>query len=510
MTEVMVIGAGAAGFSAAMELADRGYTVHLFDEKTLGAGSSGRTPGRMGHGFHYVDAVTAKLYLRASIQVQRKYPGNLIGQELSWDHPLRHGRYFITKNSDHPKETILATYKEIQEEYQRLILEDPENEVFGPPDQFFRILKSEEYEHQVNPSIVDVGIETAEHLFRWSLFAENVKTKIISTYPNIILHENTEIVDITREESSSRFTLHTKNLNHPESKVLFHTDYLVNSTWQNIEYLNDKIGLPMIPQSRTNRLKTLLIVKLPESLLNCNSVFFCMGKHCMMSNMGDGTAMLTFAEVTNMEATDQIKMSKKAQRLLNDGATKEEKNAIAEQMIQGISKYIPDLINATILDVKFGVVQTEGHLTLEDLSNPQSSVHQRRSYGIREEQIGVVSNPCRKLFYFANNGIIVADLIDNQVKATKVIQECFETIKNRVQANGFSLSADMEKTVRRCLETHESSILLTSDVENIIAPIIKTIQNKPEVTEKIRNFGFFNGEILSTSTSSSNIGENKP
>ncbi len=37
----------------------------------------------------------------------------------------------------------------------------------------------------------------------------------------------------------------------------------------------------MIPGARTNRLKCLLIVELPESLINANSMFFCMGQHCM-------------------------------------------------------------------------------------------------------------------------------------------------------------------------------------------------------------------------------------
>lgn len=486
-TQVIVIGAGAAGISATLELADQGYLVHLFEKNTLGSGSSGRNPGRMGHGFHYVDVETAKMYLRASIQVQRKYPNYLVGKELPWEHPLRHGRYLITKNSDHPKEKILHTYAEIQKEYGRLVNEDPKNEVFGSPDKFFRILEPREYENQLNTSIVDVGIETAEHLFSWKDFSEDIKRKIES-HPNIVLHENTEVINISQgEKNNPRFTLDTKKMDSTVIKT-FTTDYLINSTWENIEYLNKKIGIPMVPHSRTNRLKTLLTVKLPESLKDCNSLFFCMGKHCMMSNMGNGTAKLTFADVTNMEVSDKIKMSEKAYRLLNGGATEIEKFTIAKQMIEGIANYIPGIANAVVLDVEFGIVQTEGKLTLDDLSNPNSSVHQRCYDGIREEKIGVISNPCMKLFYFVRNGEVVTEILNNQVKATRIIHVCMQAIQQYAKCEHFFLSSEMEKNILKSLERHKALELLNSTVEQIIEPIIQQIKIENQVIQKKHSF----------------------
>ncbi len=54
-----------------------------------------------------------------------------------------------------------------------------------------------------------------------------------------------------------RFKIYTKNSNNTS---IINTDYIVNSTWQNIEFLNDQIGIRMIPGARTNRLKCLLVV----------------------------------------------------------------------------------------------------------------------------------------------------------------------------------------------------------------------------------------------------------
>lgn len=468
---IIVIGAGAAGFSAALELAERGYTVHLIEKNTLGSGSSGRNPGRMGHGFHYVDIETAKMYLRASIQVQRKYPGFLVGQDLPFNHPLRRGRYFITTNSDHSETDILHTYRQIRDEYIRLINEDSDNEVFGPPENFFRVLEPHEYASYVNSSIVAVGVETAEHLFHWKSFADSIKQKILS-HPRITLHEHTEVIEITRgTRNQPRFILRTKKAGEKELREIFQTDYLVNSTWQNIESLNHQIGLNMDPQSRTNRLKTLLVVDLPESLWDSNSMFFCMGPHCMMSNMGDGRAMMTYARVTNMEASNGLNMSKKAGRLLDDGASELEKQTIAQQILHGISHYIPEMSKAIIRDVKFGVVQTKGNSTLADLDDPQNSIHKRSYYGVREEQIGLISNPCIKLFYFVTNAELIADLIADQIRATDIIDQAMHAIECWANRNGFLLTPEIRTTILNNFERANSAHLLTNTVEALINPI---------------------------------------
>lgn len=432
--EVIVIGAGAAGIGATLSLAKRGYKVKLIEKFTLGSGSSGRNPGRMGHGFHYVDVETALMYLRASIQVQREYPDYLIGgKNLDSNHPLMHGRYFITKDSDASPEEILKTYAAIQQEYERLVTEDPENEVFGPPDKFFRLLNPHEYEKDVNMERVALGVETAERLFDWQRFAAEIKKRILA-HPNISLYENTQVVGIEHNVlGKSRFILRTEQTDINRMSLNFKTDYIVNSTWQDIEKLNDQLGLRMIPGSRTNRLKCLLVVKLPDSLKEANSMFFCMGQHGMFSNLGNGYGMITYAKVTNMGTFDGLEVDKETQRLLNGDATVLEKKKVANEMLTGIAEYIPGMIEAEIVDVKYGIVQTEGKLSLEDLKDPHSSFHKRNYHGVREEQIGVVSNPAIKLFYFVQNGELTANFIDAQTEASEQIKRYLRSIAAEAQ-----------------------------------------------------------------------------
>ena len=311
MPEVVVMGAGAAGIGSALRLAKEGYQVTLIEKGVLSSGASGSNPGRMGHGFHYADVETAKKYLQASIQVQREYPDYLRGKDLPFDNYLRHGKYFIMQDTV-DQERVLHTYEAIKEEYQRLVKEDPKNEVFGPLEHFYEFLPLEEEKHivdQSNPNSFKIAMvaRTSEHLFDWQSLIKDLRIKIAET-PNITLYEHTEIRTLERGDlDEPRFLIRAQDNNGVEK--IFKTDYIVNSTWQNIEALNDQLGLPMIPGSRTNRLKALVKVKLPESLRDANSMFFCMGPHCMFTNLGNGYGMMTYANVTNMETSSELKIS---------------------------------------------------------------------------------------------------------------------------------------------------------------------------------------------------------
>ncbi|NDH09459.1 MAG: FAD-binding oxidoreductase [Gammaproteobacteria bacterium] len=409
-SEVVVIGAGVAGISAALELS-KTHKVIILEKKYLFSGSSGRNPGRMGHGFHYIDYETAKLYLEASIQVQRIYPHFLIGEHLPFTDPIRHGRYYVTKDSLYSFDEILATYRKLQRRYEELVLEDPQNKVFGEPESFFRILGEHEYPY-VNRDLIVGGVETCEHLFNWQAFSLHIRQVILSN-SNIRLMENCEVVDLTHyQEHDSRFKLKVST-RHGEN-IDINTNFIINSAWENIEELNAKLGIEYIDGQRTNRLKCLVEVRLPPSLLDVNSSFFCMGPFCMFSNMGDGRGMITLADVTNMEVSSSRKISSEMVRFVNGDVSQAEKQDIAREIQIGVARYIPEMMAAEILDVKFGIVQTKGEMSLQDLRHREGQHHLRNYHHIREEMQGLISNPAMKLFYFVQNGIEVRKIFDTQ------------------------------------------------------------------------------------------------
>jgi hypothetical protein len=424
---VVIIGAGIAGVSAALRLSTR-YKIILIEENKLFSGASGRNPGRLGLGFHYYDLETAKMYLHASIQVQKAYPSFLIGQDLPFEHPIRHGRYFITKTSNYPFHDVLKIYRALQEEYRALVEHDPSNMVFGHPDEFIKVLSSEDYSQQINHDLVEGGVETCEHLFDWPKFKSYIYEQLAKN-TNITFLENTEVIDIQYHQSLDyRYTILIDSKTISEGYLNpISCNFIINSAWENIEYLNSKLGITYINGTRSNRLKCLLEVSLPDSLRDAHSVFFCMGSFCMFSNMGNGRGMMTLAEVTNMDVSSGLKVNKNIEYYLSDEVTTEDKMKVGFEILKGVAVYIPEMIHAKILDVKFGIVQTLGNLKLENLSCAHSVHHKRNYSGIREEQQGLISNPAMKLFYFIENSIQVEKLFHSQLlreeKVKKILPE---------------------------------------------------------------------------------------
>lgn len=432
LSEVVVIGGGIAGVSAALELAkDKDTSVILIEKKHLFWGSSGRNPGRMGHGFHYMDIETAKMYLHASVAVQRNYPDFLIGKDLPVDHPVRHGRYFVTKNSLYKFDQVMESYRALQTEYATMVQQDPANEVFGPPEKFLRVLDVHEYSNYVNPDSVEGAVETAEHLFNWPEFSKHIR-QLLEDHPRIRIYENMEVTYIhPRISRTVRFQIDTLS-NSPITGELerfqFRTNFIINSSWENIDLLNESAGVSYINRMRTNRLKCLLVVKLPESLVAVNSSFFCMGSFCMFSNMGDGRGMMTLADVTNMATSFSKEIDANMKRYVNGDVSIEEKHTIGQEILQGIAKYIPDMARAEFIDVMFGIVQTKGELNLSDLLDKKSAHHVRNYHGIREEYHGLISNPAMKLFYFIENATMVREFFDKQIKREKTHQKVFNLL----------------------------------------------------------------------------------
>ena len=453
---LVIIGAGIAGVAAALELSRKYPTqkITILERSTMFSGSTGRNPARMGHGFHYMDLKTSIQYLRASIEVQRRYPDFLIG----FGEATGRGRYYIHKQSKPPAAVIWEHYLAIQAEYQKMCDEDPLNQVFGTPDKFISKLKKDKFEGHVNADLVadddvadgDVAngdvvdgdvvdgdvdvdvkiivkekyaIETAEHLFDFPKFAAHIR-KIIDENPNIRLVENVEVTNIQYwMDTDNRFSIEMKSTVSGDALASLKSDHIVNSSWENIEFLNSKIGIPYQDGSRTNRLKCLLEVQLPEKLKTVNSSFFCMGPFCMFSNMGDGRGMLTFADVTNYDVSSAVKIDKKMEDYLTGNISSEESTDISLRILQGVEDYIPGMKDATIKKLHFGIVQTDGDLKLKDIHSASSGLHARREIGVREEIQGLISNPARKLFYFVYNGIEVVKIVDMQFERDLKIQE---------------------------------------------------------------------------------------
>lgn len=405
------------GCGAALKFADKGWHVTILEMKTLFSGTSGRVPARMGLGFHYADLATGIAIMHQAVRFVKTCPGLRVGEHLDYNHPLRHGRYFIAKDSLFSVSELLNTYDKLKEEYRRLVDMDPTNEVFGHPDDFYRIMDRKEYEDVVDCDKIELGLWTQEHMINLPKFLCHLK-KLVEEHPQITVIEDTKVVGVQCPGAGNkRYTIETKCKGQCKS---YDTDYVINSSWNEIERLNGLAGFPDIPSRRMNRLKVLVEVELPEEMVNVNSMFFCMGPFCMFSNMGNGHGTMTYAHVTNVEINPDRAISEEMSRLLYQGPTSEEFTRYGESLLAGVSSYIPPLKNAKIVSVRFGIVQTHGRVNILE---KRSSFHKRSYHGIREDGPGWVSNPCMKLFNFLWNGDTTWSIMNKRVEKDMKKQE---------------------------------------------------------------------------------------
>lgn len=445
---VFIAGAGVGGCFTALELAQiktpagsAKYEIILADKKDeILRGSSDITPARMGLGFHYVHKPTAIMYLKATVQFQKKYSkvkNFTVGADLPEGDPVRRvlqrGRYFITKDSKPGSKEILETYEVLKQEYTQLVEEDAENEVFGKPEDFFRVLMPEEYSHYVEIENVDIGIETAECLLHWSSFRKYLISQL-REHENIKIKVGTTVARISQELEEFKYLVETsEDVGIRKKQEIHRVDAVVNCTWENVRALNATAGIREPEEVRTNRLKALIIFYLPELLKNAPSAFFCMGPYCMFSNLGLDTSgqfigAATYAPKTSMIQSTEVCVPESINKYLHGHVALDEKLTIGESIKEGVAKFIPEMGKAKIKEVRFGIVQTKGKV---DIFNPTSEFSLRDYNGINVEQLNFVSNACMKLLYGPENGEIVAGIVEDHMKELSAVRQYIASLDKK-------------------------------------------------------------------------------
>lgn len=479
--KVTIIGGGMGGCGTALEFAEAGFEVDILESRsTLLSGSSDDTPCRLGLGFHYIDIDTAKKYLHATIQVVKKYSKFILANEKSQEHPYRRGRYFITKNSLFPLRQIEQVYEELKQEYTKLIEEDEKNAVFGFPDQFYRYLTVSEYQEDVNTDMVVAGIETAEQILNWPELKKYLIEKI-EQHPNIRVHKNIEVTKVEHSANDSGFII--KAIKNKITRETIGADFIINAAWENIEAINHTAGFFATPNARTNRLKVIVEIKLPEKFeeKKCmNSMFFCFGPHCAFTNMGDGTGFISYEPVTNIEVSTSLHLPPLSKKLFYN-ATDEEKTSYGKKILEGVVQYIPKLEGAEFLSTKFGIVKTKGAV---DIYSKDSQFHKRDYSGVESQQIRWIDNACMKLLYFLENAKLTKALFDQHLVIDKAIEEiasCAISSKN-ININPAVMKHMITKNLQRYLALEGVD---DNKIKKIIVSIDEVISNKSELMKGI-------------------------
>ncbi len=394
VSRVIILGGGVAGCGAALEIANTGedevVLVEALDE--LMSATSDRTPCRLGLGFHYIDPETALKNLEATLAFVRQYPGFRLGEQYSAYHPLRRCRYFVVRNSHFSVDQVLKTYEALKEAYRQACQKDSRNEVFGNPDGFYRILQPAEYEQETHADQILIGIDTAECILDWQNFKAFMIRSLLQ-HPRIKVYLNTEVTDV-RPQASAGSPYFMLQCQRKKETFILAGDVVINATWHNIEKMNAQMGITDPYMHRTQRLKAMAEVTLPERLLRSHSAVFCFGPHASFTNLETGRGYVTYEPVTNVVSTTELALSEYAEKLLLRNKTcQEETMRIGQAILSGACTYLPDLAQAQLKNVHFGIVRNFGEADIYDAHSP---VHLRRESGVEERALSYVINETKE------------------------------------------------------------------------------------------------------------------
>lgn len=470
-TVIVIIGAGGGGAATALSLAKYGRIFLLDAREHVGAeeetkrksklvrslSTSWINPGRAGHGFHYRFLLTCIMQMESTIRMHRKYSDIQVGATKPASHPLRRGRYFIDKDSQCPPEKLIELYTQLREHYRKLVAQDPKNQVLGDPDDFFRILKPEEYKDVVNFDRIVVGIETTEQLISPALLSQILFGKI-KEQEKISLLPGAKVKQVCYGENKPFVVM----LENGES---IEADHVINCAWEGMEAIDQTLGLYDFSLKSTNRLKVLAQVKLPEELIDQHSMFFCMGPFCMFSNLGDGRGMLTYAPVTNVASYPDSKMDEMGRKMLAGEISLE---SLGLQIIKGVSQWIPAMAKAELIQARAGVVKVYGDVEeIINLDDPESPIHKRDYYGVDCKQVGFISNACMKFVNVDKNAELVEELFIQNLHAEQKIATMVKEVAKRCLPIGAieGSSIVLPKLFRLCLKHYLRRNYLFADAK---------------------------------------------
>jgi hypothetical protein len=437
---IAVIGAGVMGLVFALLLKEffgDEFEVVIFEarEEPL-KGSSDGTPNRMGLGYHYPDIATALLYQKYTIEFAKKFPDCITKDD-------KKGEYYINPRSLVQVSDLLAVYEQISEKFRQYAEEDPDiKNIFGD-DSFgsHRFMRRGEIPKHINADEVAVGLKTTEKTLDFEQFSKTILEKLEKF--NVKIRCGTKITRIIKKvnEKGHGFELgynqdvmvekKRKKLadeSRPEGE--FYADYVVECTWNNSRKIVDQyvadnnLPPPNIPNF-SQRLKILLVVKLPPLLLKMNHAFFCVGPFAMVTNEADQSrgkelAKVTYAPITNVLGSDEIDGCKDEERkelwsdiyqklgrnitreewdelVNNDGITDDMLRVIGPEIIKGVAKYIPDMLKATAIKLNAGYVLST-QCGDQEISSKNSMIHKRSESGINIVTDGIWSAKAMKLF----------------------------------------------------------------------------------------------------------------
>lgn len=370
------MGAGVQGCCIALELANRGYTVHLLDQDTIPFNrSSIRNEGKIHLGLVYVNDPgfeTPELMLKAAFQ----FTPNLerwIGEKSAHLNVSTPFYYLVSNDSFLNTNQLEERYEYLEEKYFQMQNEDPNASYLGTkPERLAQKSSEEELNGHFRTGDLQGGFLTSELAIDTSKLAEHI-TSAVKKHPNISFLGGHRVESISK--NGSGFVVEGVS---KEGGWKMKSLQVVNATWTDKFRLDETLGIPA-PKGILHRLKYRVIAKIPAEMKNCPSATMVIGRFGDVVIRPDNTAYISWYPEACRGWSNSLQPPEEWNEVSRGIISKEDFDQFSDSFISETAKWYPGIQNCRPKIVDAGIIVAHGQTDVDD---EKSELHKRAKIGV--------------------------------------------------------------------------------------------------------------------------------
>jgi hypothetical protein len=367
---IAVLGAGIQGCSVAIELAEAGYKVEIFDKSALPMSHSSRwNEGKLHLGYVYAkDASlkTAEAMVDGSLAFSQFIRRHL-ACELAEDKQSSTFVYGVHRDSLLSPQTVQAHFQAVDQIISKATRASDTHYLGLNKVPSTRKLKTADY---FNPELVKAAFATPERSVDTNFLADRI-SDVIFQHPLIDFIGRKYISSIAKKDKRT-YTIVFQD--GTESGGYRH---VVNTTWEDRLRIDQSLGyLPDV--SWLYRYKLAIHLQQPDMASNIPSSTFLLGPFGDLVNFGNGKYYLSWYPSCCIAFSNELRPHD-----LKIDLTPERLKLIAGQTGQRLAELIPPLKHIKYdycdVEIKGGFICAIG---TEDINRESSQLHQRHQGGV--------------------------------------------------------------------------------------------------------------------------------
>lgn len=455
MHDVIVIGAGLAGTLTALELAKTHKVILIEADKEVipTSSTSYNECFKLHTGMHYVgDPETADHCLIKALEFGKRFP-EFIKDRDKPNAPWRRGRHYIMDNSHVSAEAARELALHLRDLYTAMVADSPDAAIFGSPEDFIKIIDLNECQFaedipffnqngEQSRTKVQLGIETGESQIDISALKAHLQ-QLINENPNIEFVPNTRVINISENSCDLGYTVTCQDKSGCSS---LSGKSVVSAAWQNNELITRGLTNYEPSESRINRVKVSIQVKLPPELSELNTCIFSSGPYASITLLGNGSAILTSERLTNIGffLSGNSELPEVLQSRINSLTMD---NPEGVEFAQGIisdcaSYFSPEIrtlfLQSTLEEIHIGFVKLiniDKPYTDYAIFENDSVIHSRRFDGVEHLSLGAVMNSGMKMTYTVANAEKTARIIEADLSLLQLCDSIAKRTKELINSD---------------------------------------------------------------------------